>query len=204
MRGRNRSVLQGDRVGKFLILKSGICQNTHLKSSGNLEKTFSLSSGCSFLCASAHICRLEYYPISAIAYSDVAICGIPWEEAYKLFLDRPNLLFCLLKCISGELIGTYNQSLDFSLNIKYRVARFLMLQNDYGMLCYHDYNKETELQISHEMIASILGVTRPVISMALQELENLGLIRKEYKRIIIISHKKLCEYCEKYLENCDE
>ena len=101
---------------------------------------------------------------------------------------------------SGEVVSSYNQFSDFTMDIRYRVARFLSLQGHYGMLNYYDYIQESEIHVSQEVIASILGVSRFSVNMALGELEERGLIAKKYKKIFILSHKKLAEYCEEFDE----
>jgi CRP-like cAMP-binding protein len=186
---------QGDEVKYFYVLKSGFVKCARLFENGESEKIFSITRAYTFLCAAANICHVEKYPVSEVAYTDTVVTCINWDHAFAFFSGKPDFIFCLLKCLSGELLGTYNQSADVYLNVKQRVTRFLLLQDSYGMVCYHDYFKENEICISHETLASILGASRPTVSLALQELEDLHLIKKEYKKIIILSRNKLEKYC---------
>lgn len=191
---------QGSEVEKLCILETGTCKLSHLPHDGGLERIFSFICGISVICASAHVCDLEVYPVTATACTDVTVRYIDWDKALNFISQRPAMNFFLLKSVSGEVVSSYNQFSDFNMDIRYRVARFLSLQGHYGMLNYYDYIQESEIHVSQEVIASILGVSRFSVNMALGELEEKGLIAKKYKKIFILSHKKLAEYCEEFDE----
>ena len=186
---------QGDPVKELCVLRTGYVKCLKMYQNGSTEKVFSISNGYSFLGAANHICSTEFYQISAIAITDVEIVMVNWEGAYSCFLNHPSLMFCLLKCISGELIASYNQGADQQLTVTQRIARFLLLQDRYGMLCFHDYEKETQIDLSQEMIASILGVSRTAVCLSLRQLKELNIIQQGYKKIIILDEKKLADLC---------
>lgn len=187
--------LQNDPVGPLIILKQGLVRLHKIQNDG-IQYTFSLCSGYSFLCAAAHVCNKEQYPISATAYTDTAVVYIDWHTAYPVIRNCHSLSYCLLKCISGELLTTYNQTADKSLSVVQRVARFLLLQDQYGMLCFHDYSYEYEIDITHEMLATMIGASRAPVSLALNELERNGIIVKKYGRIRIVSKERLHSYID--------
>ena len=187
--------LQNDQVGPLIILKHGFVRLHKIQNDG-VQYTFSICNGYSFLCAAAHVCSKEQYPISATAYTDVTVVCVDWTAAYKLIENCNSLTFCLLKCISGELLTTYNQTADKSLSVLQRVARFLLLQDQYGMLCFHDYSYEHEINITHEMLATMIGASRATVSLALNELEKNGIIMKKYRKIRIVSKERLHSYVD--------
>jgi CRP-like cAMP-binding protein len=53
-----------------------------------------------------------------------------------------------------------------------------------------------ELRISHEELATMVGTTRPRISMFMQRFRNLGLIDMSAEHYMIIKEKKLAAYLE--------
>ena len=69
------------------------------------------------------------------------------------------------------------------LKIEERLARWLLMADD--------RLDGPELELTHEFLAMMLGVRRPGVTVAMQELERLGLVARKRGRVIIIDRVTL-------------
>jgi CRP-like cAMP-binding protein len=76
-------------------------------------------------------------------------------------------------------------------SLKQRLARWLL------MMC--DRSDEDELQITQDLLAEMLGVQRPSITIAAGELERAGLIARGRRQVTILKRQGLAKVsCECY------
>jgi CRP-like cAMP-binding protein len=76
-------------------------------------------------------------------------------------------------------------------NLKERLARWLLMMRDRG--------DDAVLQITHDLLAEMLGVQRPTISNAARELERAGLIERGRRQVTISNRQGLKDAsCECY------
>src|SRR4029079_13179469 len=76
-------------------------------------------------------------------------------------------------------------------NLKERLARWLLMMRDRG--------DDAVLQITHDLLAEMLGVQRPTISKAARELERAGLIERAGRQVTISNRQGLKDAsCECY------
>src|SRR5271170_5523567 len=76
-------------------------------------------------------------------------------------------------------------------NLKERLARWLLMMRDRG--------DEDALPITHNLLAEMLGVQRPTITIAARELERAGLIERGRRQVMILDRQGLIEEsCECY------
>jgi CRP-like cAMP-binding protein len=72
-----------------------------------------------------------------------------------------------------------------------RLARWLLM--------YHDRLDTDEFELTHEFMANMLGVRRPGVSEIAHRLQEMGLIRYQRGRVMILDRKGLEEFvCECY------
>ena len=77
-------------------------------------------------------------------------------------------------------------------SLKQRLARWLLMMRDRG--------DDDTLQITQDLLAEMLGVQRPTITIAAGELEQAGLIERGRRQVTIIDRQGLIEAsCECYL-----
>jgi CRP-like cAMP-binding protein len=75
--------------------------------------------------------------------------------------------------------------------LKQRLARWLLMMRD--------RSDDDALQITQELLAAMLGVQRPTITIAERELENERLIKRSRRRVTIVDRKGLVKAsCECY------
>jgi len=76
-------------------------------------------------------------------------------------------------------------------SLKQRLARWLLMMRDRG--------DDDTLQITQDLLAEMLGVQRPTISNASQELEHAGSIERGRRQVTILDRKRLLSAsCECY------
>jgi CRP-like cAMP-binding protein len=76
-------------------------------------------------------------------------------------------------------------------NLKQRLARWLLMMRDRG--------DDDTLLITHNLLAEMLGVQRPTITKAAEELERAGLIERGRQQIILLDRQGLIKAsCECY------
>ena len=68
-------------------------------------------------------------------------------------------------------------------SLKHRLARWLLMMRDRG--------NDDALQISHSLLAEMLGVQRPTITNAARELEEAGLIERGRRQVTILDRPGL-------------
>lgn len=105
------------------------------------------------------------------------------HEAFREFVDR--YLFLLVDQIAQTAACNRLHSL------KRRCCRWLLLA--------HDNSWGDQFKFTHELLATLLGVQRPSLSMTANGLQALGLIRYSHGRITILNRPQLEEIaCECY------
>jgi len=76
-------------------------------------------------------------------------------------------------------------------SLKQRLARWLLMMRDRG--------DDDALQITHNLLAEMLGVQRPTITIAARELERAGLIARGRRQVTILDRQGLVKAsCECY------
>ena len=92
-------------------------------------------------------------------------------------------------------LGLYTQSLivqmgqtvyaNATFNIEARLARWILMTQD--------RSDSDDLQLTHEFLATMLGVRRPGVTTATHALEGMGSIRNKRGRIEVLDREKLLE-----------
>jgi CRP-like cAMP-binding protein len=75
-----------------------------------------------------------------------------------------------------------------SMNMEARLARWVLMT--------HDRTDGFELSLTHDFLASMLGVRRPGVTTATHVLEGAGMIRAERGRITVVNRAKLEELAD--------
>ena len=70
-------------------------------------------------------------------------------------------------------------------NVEARLARWILMTQD--------RSDSNELQLTHEFLATMLGVRRPGVTTATHVLEGMGSIRNKRGRIEVLDREKLVE-----------
>lgn len=121
--------------------------------------------------------------IAMVQIEGDALC-IGASNLRKLIRSSASLHLSLLRYVHGLIAQLcYSVLASARGNLRQRLARWLLMAQD-----RMDTN---ELQLTHEFLALMLGVRRPGVSVALEELESQGLISKARGNIQIIDRNGL-------------
>ena len=137
------------------------------------------------------------------AFSDVTmhiagdgIATVMSVEAFRRELDRRDVFYAQ----ASESVGRFIEGLSASVacnarhSVEERCGRWLLeAENRLG---------SRELSVTHELLAHLLGVRRPTVSLALQQFQRVGIISTARGRIQIDDHGGLARRaCDCYERN---
>lgn len=131
-------------------------------------------------------------PVSAEAVGETRIGWLARERLLGLMADDPELM---LSCI--RLLTLHNRELMARLDdigfrtVPSRLARLLLRRGG--------FESEANLPLdtlSQDEIAAVLGTSREVLGRALRQLYDLGLVRRQGRRYVIVDHQGLEKLAE--------
>lgn len=175
---------QGDTATTFCYLKKGkVC--VFMNSPDGMERTLSTACGGELLGEGAFFDGLPRVS-SARAVTACEVVTVDKNTLTELFKTKPNLALELLEILSKRirLLSTQLDSMTF-LQARARIARLLICSEADGTV-----------RLTHEEIASSVGVSRVTVSKTLSKLAARGIITTQYRKIIIKNHSRLREISE--------
>jgi CRP-like cAMP-binding protein len=189
---KHRNVyMAGDEIEMVYFIEKGEVKLVMLSSEGK-ECTLAIhSTGDVFgeLCLSGLKGRQE----TATAMKDTMLKSIPCEK----FLDRLTRDALLVGFIKYLAVRIADQQVVIAnlvtVDSEQRLGKTLLqLARKLGKK--DPRSIRIELRISHEELASMVGTTRPRISMFMQRFRNLGLIEMSAEHHLIVKETKLTSY----------
>lgn len=175
---------QGDNATAFYYIVSGSVR-TFISSEGGGERILTVYKSGDILGEAAFFDEMPRVS-SAQILTDSKIISIDKSTLERCMKENPTLAFSLLKYLSGtvRMLSTQLDTMAF-LPADKRIARLLVnLQND----------KSHIINCSHEELGYAVGVSRVTVSRILGNFEKQGLIKLEYRKIIITNAKALKTY----------
>ena len=181
----------GEEVEQVYFIESGEIKLVMLSSEGK-ECTLAIhSSGDIFgeLCLSGLRGRLE----TATAMEDTVLKQIPCARFLER-LARDSLLEGFIKYLTVRVADQQEVIANLvTVDSEQRLGKTLLqLARKLGKK--DPRSIRIELRISHEELASMVGTTRPRISVFMQRFRNLGLIETSLEHHLIIKETKLTTY----------
>jgi CRP-like cAMP-binding protein len=137
--------------------------------------------------------RQEY----AEAAEDCQILAIPREDILWLMSQRPDVALSITKLVGLRRRRIENRFRNvLFLSSRERMIHLLMeLADTHGTRV--GFATEIGLPLSHQELASLIGVTRETVTVVLGQLQAEGLIRVQRRRIVILSLRKLSKEVNK-------
>ena len=175
---------QGDLATTFCYLKKGRV-SVFMTSIDGMEKTLNTASKGELLGEGAFFDKKPRVS-SARAVTNCEVIMIDEQTLTNLFAKHPKLAFELLEILSNRirLLSSQLDSMTF-LQADARIAR-LLLQSE----------KDGRVSLTHEEIASAVGVSRVTVSKTLGKFSANGDISTAYRKIIIKNRDRLEEMSE--------
>jgi CRP-like cAMP-binding protein len=139
----------------------------------------------------------------AVLGEDVAACtSFVQVDGEALRLDRPVLMRLLedLPTFRGECLKSVGRLLTQTSETAWSNARSSVTQRlaRWLMLCSERIDGDA-IPMTHAFLSVMLGVRRPGVTLAIQTLEGMGMIKNSRGRILLRNRKLLDEYAAKAL-----
>lgn len=175
---------QGDLAKTFCYLKKGRV-SVFMTSIDGMEKTLNTASKGELLGEGAFFDKKPRVS-SARAVTNCEVVMIDEQTLTNLFAKHPKLAFELLEILSNRirLLSSQLDSMTF-LQADARIAR-LLLQSE----------RDGRVSLTHEEIASAVGVSRVTVSKTLGKFSANGDISTAYRKIVIKNRERLEEMSE--------
>ncbi len=179
---------QGDAAESFYYLKKGKVR-VFMTSPDGMEKTLSTASPGEILGEAAFFDKMPRIS-SAGALTEVEVVPVNEQKLLALIRETPRLATELLG-IQAARIRQLSAQIDAMtfLQADGRIAR-LLLQTAAE-------NGSNTLAVTHEEIASIVGVSRVTVSKILSSFAKRGLIRSSYRKLTLADPDALSELITK-------
>lgn len=181
----------GDQRETVYFIESGQIKLVMLSADGKECMIAVHGSGDIFgeLCLSGLGGRLE----TATAMEDCSLKEIP-SDKFIARLTRDSLLEGFVKYLTVRIADQQQVIANLvTVDSEHRLGETLLqLGRKFGKK--DPRSIRIELRISHEELATMVGTTRPRISVFMQRFRNLGLIESSIEHHLIIKEKKLTTY----------
>lgn len=191
LRDNSLIIQQDDDIKDVFCLIQGRARIVNLQKKGT-ERIIALLGAYSFIGIEPYFCGQKSFSYSAFAEKDVVLVRLSCKNFLDYVIENKRMSFCVMRHLGAMACSAINQASDSSMLTIKRVARFLLIQNFYGLI-YLSGEYSDELDITHDELASYLGVDRVSITNSLSELEKKGYICKKRNKIIIYP-QKLAEF----------
>lgn len=171
--------LQGDTANNFCYLKKGRVK-VYMTSVDGMEKTLNTASRGEMLGEGAFFDKKPRVS-SAKALTNVEVIMIDEKKLTELITECPKLAFELLEILSNRirLLSSQLDSMTF-LQADARIAHLLL-----------ESEQDGRVQLTHEEIANIVGVSRVTVSKTLGRFAKSGYILTEYRQIVLKDKDKM-------------
>jgi CRP-like cAMP-binding protein len=184
--------LEGPGARAFFGLRSGLLKLQILSPEGR-ETILSLVEPGNWI---GEVSALEGTPraYAAVALEDSELLAVT-AQAFDRLMDRAGFARAMARLTAQRLRLCYGLLVDVALQpMQMRVARRLLLLVHGGLSQHAD--GRNRLGVSQDLLATMLGISRPTLNKELQALAELGLIALRYGRIEILDPPGLRERCK--------
>ncbi len=178
---------EGDEGNGFYVLISGRVKIYKLSPEGKEQILHILGPGEPF--GEVPVFAGERFPANAETLAESRVFFFPRPAFIELISKNPTLALNMMAVLSSRLRRLTNLVEDLSLKeVPGRLAAYLLFLGD-----KKKGNNLLELDISKNLLASLLGTIPETLSRILARMDREKLIRSSGKRIEIVERKKLEE-----------
>lgn len=180
---------QGDTADSFYYLKKGKVR-VYMISHDGMERTLSTASHGEILGEAAFFDKMPRVSYAS-AMTNIEVVVINKQKLITLIQKSPQLAMELLEMQAARIrqLSTQIDAMTF-LQADGRIAQ-LLLQS------MHQDSGKSIVSLTHEEIASIVGVSRVTVSKILNSFARQGFVKTAYRKIIIINKQALESVCLK-------
>jgi CRP/FNR family transcriptional regulator len=180
-----------ENISKVAFIKSGYVRVYSYDADGK-EVTFSGFKPVflmSYFYANNKIANKYFFE----ALTEVEIWETSVNEFNKLLLENPKLAVEITNGSINNLMALIESwELSISGDAYNRIGKLLVsLGNNYGVV--NNTKKEIDFKTTHQLIASMLGISRETASIQIKRLENDGWISQQKQKLVINDFLKMQE-----------
>lgn len=179
---------QGDPAEYCYIIKEGTIRLTKLSEDGEETVVHVIGAG-EILGESTLFRSVSYHPVTAIALENVKVCYLSRNVLEELVKKNPDLAWELFVNLSNQLYKNWEKILELNTQTTSEKVMGLLkqLSKEYGEPC--ELGTRIKFKLTQQELASMVGASRVMVSMALQKLIKKDLIVRDKKHYIIKTNK---------------
>jgi CRP/FNR family transcriptional regulator, cyclic AMP receptor protein len=188
--------LQGEEGTAFYYIKSGRVKVSITNREG-YEKILAICESQTFI--GEHIMEHETYGSTATALEDSELYAIDAKRFESLVIGNPAIGLMMLRCVKRKLTFLALQVADLCfLTAEGRVAHALLELADRAGQKTPDGIAIPE-KVTHETLANLTGLSRPTVTIVLNDLEKHNILRKRRASLLIVDREGLERILTKHL-----
>lgn len=176
---------QGDRAESFYYLKKGRVR-VYMTSPDGVEKTLSTATHGEIIGEAAFFDKMPRVS-SASALTNTELVSINENKLVTLIKESPQLALELLEIQATRIrqLSTQIDAMTF-MQADGRIAQ-LLLQST------HIEDGKQVVSLTHEEIASTVGVSRVTVSNILNDFSKKGYVKTKYRKVVVVNIDALQE-----------
>lgn len=181
---------EGDPADALVIVKTGLVKLVSLSERGTDSILHILRPGMIF---GELVINEEKRPFTAVAVTDVTVTILRRKDLLDLLSSLPAFSRNFLRMLSTRLLRVEKDFADLLNAWAYhRLARELLhLAGDLGVET--PAGTLIPLHLTHEDLSNLIGTARETVTIQLHKFEEMGMIRREGRRIIV-NRPRMAEY----------
>lgn len=181
---------QGDPADVLYYIKEGRLKLVILTEAG--KEVIVQICGCGEAIGETALFRENIFsPASAIALEDSKICSLSRQSFEKVVTDDPKIAFQIIKALGERLDDTWEKitQLNTQTTQEKVISLFISLAQEHGVLCKE--GTLININLTQQDIASMVGASRVMVSLVIQELVKCGYLLKKNKFYLL---KAICPF----------
>lgn len=179
---------QGDAHTGLFLIKTGIVKNSIFLKNGTEKSILIYEAPC--VMGETAVIDQNTAINTTIAVTDTEAHILSPDRALEYIEAHPRAMKMLLRIYASKMRSVQVQAEITCYTIREKLARFLINAREFGLFLN---NPSKMVIVTHEQLASFLGVSRPRITSMLNAFEHEGLIKKRSKGIEVLNMEGLYE-----------
>jgi len=188
---------QSKRKGEFLFCQGDIADTVYIVKEGNFKLIRTTENGDEaimqivgpgeILGESALFRSGTNHPVAAIAMEESKVCSIDRKSLEKIVKIEPDLAWQMIESLGNRLHNTWEQLTESNTqNAREKVLNLLVrLAQEHGEPC--PQGQYIKIRLTQQEIASLVGVSRVMVSQVINDLISDNYLCKEKKNYILKS-----------------
>lgn len=175
---------QGDAGGTVYVVKEGSFKLVHTTEEG-IEVILQIVAAGDVLGESALFNGSDEQPVTAAAMEESRVCSIDRKNFELIIKQEPELAWQMIENLSSRLYTIQEQLTESNTqNAREKVLNLLMrLANEHGEIC--PQGLFIKIPLTQQEIASMIGISRVMVSQIIQELTIENILCRDKKNYIV-------------------